>query len=503
VYLSIGNANSASGVSNNFTGTIDLSSNPLLELCWVDNTNIATLNIKNDNNVNMSNSYFNSSNTPNLTCIIVDDPSYSNTTWTNVDNYSTFIESEAACSVLEAQKPALIALYNATDGDNWTNNTNWNSSNPINSWFGVTVNENGLVTSLDLIANNLAGVIPSEIGDINELEILHFFGNNLTGEIPSEIWGLTKLTQLWLGSQASSSSYEPGTLTLSDGIPASISNLQDLEWLNLNGIYLEQPLQSELFELPVLNRLRLQDCGITGTLPSEFSTIYDLRADRNEFEGAIPSEIITSSGNALLALTGNFFNFADLEDLVLAGNITTLQYSPQRTRDEEDNEAYVPGTDVTLTIDEGAGTKETSDDNDYQWYKDDVAIAEANEDTYTIYNAQTTDSGVYYCIITNPSLPDLEIISANTNLTIDPSASITEDMVNRVIVYPNPSNRIVNVKMIDDTTIKCIELFDSTGRQLLNTSSSSFSIESLVEGIYTMIISNDKNDKISIRIIKE
>jgi len=243
VYLSIGNANFTSGVNNDFAGAIDLSSNSLLKLCWVDNTNISTLNVKNGNNANMTNSFFNTASTPDLNCIIVDDPDYSNTTWTNIDVFSTFIESDAACSILEAQRPALMAIYNATDGASWTNNTNWNSSNPINTWFGVTV-ENGLVTSLDLTGNNLNGTIPAEIGDLNELEILHFFGNSLTGEIPAEIWTLSNVKELWLGSQTSSSAYQPGTLTLSDGVPVDISNLQDLEWLNLNGILLEQPLQA-------------------------------------------------------------------------------------------------------------------------------------------------------------------------------------------------------------------------------------------------------------------
>ena len=39
---------------------------------------------------------------------------------------------------------ALVALYTATDGDNWTNNTNW-LTGPVSTWLGVTV-ENGRLT---------------------------------------------------------------------------------------------------------------------------------------------------------------------------------------------------------------------------------------------------------------------------------------------------------------------------------------------------------------------
>ncbi len=502
VYLSIGNANYTAGVNNDFTGTLDLSSNLLLKLCWVDNTNITTLNVKNGNNTNMQNSFFNTTNTPNLSCIIVDDITYSTNTWTNIDSTATFLESEEACTTLQAQSPALMAIYNATDGANWTNNTNWNTANPISTWYGVTV-ENGLVTSLELYNNNLTGTIPIEIGDLEALTTLDLFTNNLTGEIPAEIWTLSKLKNLWLGSQASSSSYEPGTLTLSSGIPASIANLQDLEWLNLNGIYLEQPLQPELFNLPVLDKLRLQDCGITGTLPAEFSTVNDLRIERNEFEGTIPSEILNSIGNALLGLTGNYFNFTDLEPLVQAGNITNLDYSPQRTRDIEEDEAYIPGTDVTLTLEEGEGTRETSDNNVYQWFKDEIAITGANQDTYTIYNAQTTDSGVYYCEITNPLLPDMLIVRANINLTIDPSASVNDVFSSSIVIYPNPVIAVLYIKTTDDTNISSVAIYDTMGKLVLKTDKTSIDMQAMATGVYILKITNNKGNVARKRVVKD
>ena len=65
-----------------------------------------------------------------------------------------------------------MALYNAMDGPNWTNNTNWLSNNDISTWHGVTVS-NGKVTDLDLSANNLTGMIPTELGNLtNENRIL-------------------------------------------------------------------------------------------------------------------------------------------------------------------------------------------------------------------------------------------------------------------------------------------------------------------------------------------
>ena len=43
-------------------------------------------------------------------------------------------------------RAALVALYNATDGPNWTNNHNWLSEAPIGEWYGVTTDDDGRVT---------------------------------------------------------------------------------------------------------------------------------------------------------------------------------------------------------------------------------------------------------------------------------------------------------------------------------------------------------------------
>ena len=61
-------------------------------------------------------------------------------------------------------RAALVALYNATGGANWTNNSNWLTTTPIGQWYGVTTDSNGRVTSLSLLENRLTGEIPVELG---------------------------------------------------------------------------------------------------------------------------------------------------------------------------------------------------------------------------------------------------------------------------------------------------------------------------------------------------
>ena len=94
--------------------------------------------------------------------------------------------------VTQSEREALVALYNATDGENWTNNTNWLSDNDISTWHGVRVS-GGKVTHLGLQANNLTGEIPAELGNLTNLERLGLEGNQLRGEIPAELGNLTNL----------------------------------------------------------------------------------------------------------------------------------------------------------------------------------------------------------------------------------------------------------------------------------------------------------------------
>ena len=61
---------------------------------------------------------------------------------------------------VETDRDALVALFNATNGPNWTNNDNWLSDQPLGQWHGVRVDEDGRVVSLSLAENQLRGEIP-------------------------------------------------------------------------------------------------------------------------------------------------------------------------------------------------------------------------------------------------------------------------------------------------------------------------------------------------------
>ena len=99
-------------------------------------------------------------------------------------------------------KAALTALYNATDGANWTTGTHWTSDMALGEWHGVTANSDGRVTRLELADNGLAGTLPAALGDLSELEQLDLSDNDLSGALPSQLANLTSLTALACSTRA-------------------------------------------------------------------------------------------------------------------------------------------------------------------------------------------------------------------------------------------------------------------------------------------------------------
>ena len=84
-------------------------------------------------------------------------------------------------------RAALVALYNATGGPNWTNNHNWVSDAPMGTWHGVYTGPDGHVVELRLEENNLSGAIPGELGNLTNLQVLLLHGKPLIGCMPEEV----------------------------------------------------------------------------------------------------------------------------------------------------------------------------------------------------------------------------------------------------------------------------------------------------------------------------
>ena len=91
----------------------------------------------------------------------------------------------AASRSAETDREALVALYNATDGENWRTSDNWLSDAPLDDWYGVATDDDGRVKELGLEFENLSGEIPPELGSLSNLVGLALSGNELSGCVPS------------------------------------------------------------------------------------------------------------------------------------------------------------------------------------------------------------------------------------------------------------------------------------------------------------------------------
>ena len=136
----------------------------------------------------------------------------------------------------KTDREALVALYNATDGENWDESNSWLSDAPLGlGWKGVTTNNDGRVTKLILRYNGLSGEIPAELGNLSNLIELTLSGNDLSGEIPPELGSLSNLS---VGLNLSENQ-------LSGEIPPELGSLSNLIELHLTNYGLSGEIPPE------------------------------------------------------------------------------------------------------------------------------------------------------------------------------------------------------------------------------------------------------------------
>ena len=194
-------------------------------------------------------------------------------------------------------REALVALYNATGGPNWTDNTNWLSDEPLGSWYGVTTDESGRVTELDLFSNQLNGSIPVAVGNLSNLQGLNLSQGLLSGSIPAELGNLANLETLVLRST-----------WLSGSIPAELGSLANLEYMYLDSNRLSGSIPAELGSLVNLKHMYLANNRLSGSIPAELGNLASMQfllLGSNQLSGSIPTTLGNLANLELLTLSFN------------------------------------------------------------------------------------------------------------------------------------------------------------------------------------------------------
>jgi hypothetical protein len=259
-----------------------------------------------------------------------------------------------AHAITQQEREALIALYNSTAGDSWTDISGWKTP-PLAadgfampdtecSWYGVICSEDRAV-GLDLYQNLLVGSIPAEVTNLVNLEVLDLGDNQLTGSIPPELGNLTNLQVLWFDSNQLSGSIPPelGNLAnltelyifsnqLTGSIPGGIGNLDNVVVLDLGGNQLSGSIPEELGNLDNVEELYLLSNRLSGSIPpslGNLTTLAVLDLAENQLTGSIPAalgnletlEVLSLASNYLIGdIPGSLINLENLYDLDLCNN---------------------------------------------------------------------------------------------------------------------------------------------------------------------------------------
>ncbi|CAL9016363.1 unnamed protein product [Prunus brigantina] len=172
------------------------------------------------------------------------------------------------------------------------------------------------ISIVDVGHNNISGNIPSSMGVPSELRVLKLNDNNFGGRIPSSIWkNCTYLTSIDLGGNRLT-----GNMSLRIG-----SNAPWLFSLRLRSNFLSGHVPHQLCNLPWLGILDLSHNNFSGTIPKclkNMTSLVDGYSNVSYYENYFEQTTLTSKGRELVYNKTLFFvKSIDLSSNNLEGEI--------------------------------------------------------------------------------------------------------------------------------------------------------------------------------------
>ena len=304
---------------------------------------------------------------------------------------------------------ALVDFYNSTNGANWTNRTNWLTSAPVSTWKGITLDNGGRVSQINLYINNLTGTLPYSMGELTNLTSISLHINAIGGNIPASIGKLTNLIALDLGENEFT-----GT------IPDSLASLTNLTQLDLDGNQLTGSIPSWIGNFTGLQDIWLQYNSFSDSIPSSIGNLTALQylvLQNNQLSGPIPASFGNLNNLQGLFLQNNNFTFDGME--LIATKFPFAQYAPQAPIP-----LYSTGTFETDNPYVLVGGNLSNDT--FKWHLnwgggDSLIQTNIGNDSLQGY----TNDALYWVVVTNKIATQLTLYSDTILFDASPIKSIT------------------------------------------------------------------------------
>jgi len=204
--------------------------------------------------------------------------------------------TKCQAEVKAREREILSFFYRQCGGDEWKTKDNWlDDSKDICTWYGISCSNGGTVESILLGSNNVIGIPPKELFQLENMKYLWLYSNPMDFRFHG-IGRAKRLSSLLLDSTG---------LTSLDGLGDAYQLTDiDVRFNNING-----PIPTEISNLVNLETISMSDNQFTGALPS-FSRMHRLKSLRmadNELTGILPS-FVNNHNIKTLDLSGNMIS---------------------------------------------------------------------------------------------------------------------------------------------------------------------------------------------------
>ncbi|WP_281616223.1 CUB domain-containing protein [Flammeovirga sp. SubArs3] len=377
------------------------------EIAWNNDFSSFTLSVENIGGVNTTYTWYDESNgvvsnSRNFSSDVIDEEYHCivsnadyNFNFTSSD--ITVTEAHATAGVSQNEFNALNDIYDALNGEEWVENTNWKSYQLAENWYGVTV-ENGHVVEINLNENNLNGEIPSSISKLSYLRVLNI--SHVQIEELTTL-NLPKLEQLYVSNSPVKKIETQSKLTSLKSLVAINSKIQSFESFeglsSLEKLYIQGNLLSSLPSLSPLSQLDtliIKDNQLTSLIDlDQLSVLSYFDASNNELsdlsfaENLSFEEFDVSSNQLTFSHLDEVYDYMEKDEFNIAHTSQSIDF------------------DINITFNSSNFTLEATDlggeGTQYLWYLDEEELEITTSNQYT-----GTEYGTYKVIATNGKYSD-------------------------------------------------------------------------------------------------